>query len=93
SMEGVGLYYFMGYYTSYFAQLPEEGKAEAISQLLGLLEGSTKDYVRLGAFQSLLSFTEEPGVLESLKKAAEQERQEDLKNYFSYFLELYEEEN
>jgi len=93
SMEGVGLYYFMGYYTSYFSEFPEEGKAQAVSYLLGLLRYHSKDYVRLGAFQSLLSFAEEPGVLESLEKAAEVEKSEDLKNYFSYFLEMFDEEN
>jgi len=93
SMEGVGLYYFMGYYTSYFSEFPEEGKAEAVTFLLGLLRSHSKDYVRLGAFQSLLSFTEEPGVLESLEKASEVEKSEDLKNYFSYFLEMFDEEN
>jgi aminopeptidase N len=93
SLRGEGLYYFMGYYASYFGELPEEGRDEAVSRLLSLLASNAKDYIRLGAFQALLGFVDVPGVLEKITLAAAADPSEELQGYFDYFLEMLKEEN
>lgn len=90
-LTGEGLYYFLGYYSEYFVRLPEEGKSQAVSKLLSILQNNTKDYLRMGAFQALLGFSEDPDVIKSLEEASKKERSPELRNYFNYFLEVLKE--
>jgi aminopeptidase N len=86
-LYGEGLYYYMGYFSEYFTRFPEEGKEEAVKQLLNILEKDSKSYVRLGAFQALLGFSDDEEVVKKVQKAIELEKDADLKNYYNYFLE------
>lgn len=87
-LTGEGLYYFLGYYSEYFVRLPQEGKSQAQSKLFSILQTNSKDYLRMGAFQALLGFAEDPDVIKLLEKAAEKESSVELRNYFNYFLEM-----
>lgn len=92
-LSGEGLYYFMGYYGSYFMDVEVSEKDKALRQLVAVLEFNSKDYLRLGAFQTLLGFVMEEGVLDKMVALAEKEQSEDLKSYYSYYLELLKKEN
>jgi aminopeptidase N len=92
-LSGEGLYYFMGYYGSYYMEVEVSQKEKALRQLFAVLEYNTKDFLRLGAFQTLLGFVMEEGVLEKMVAIAEKEQSEELQSYYSYYLELLKEEN
>ena len=92
-LSGEGLYYFMGYYGSYYMEVEVSEKEKALSHLFTVLEFNSKDYLRLGAFQTLLGFVMEEGVLDKMVALAEREQSEDLQSYYSYYLELLKEEN
>lgn len=92
-LSGEGLYYFMGYYGSYYLDVEVSEKEKALRHLIAVLEYNAKDYLRLGAFQTLLGFVMEEGVLDKMVVIAEKEQSEDLKSYYSYYLELLKEEN
>lgn len=92
-LSGEGLYYFMGYYGSYFMDVEVSAKEKALRHLFTVLEYNTKDFLRLGAFQTLLGFVMEEGVLDKMLAIAEKEQSEDLQSYYSYYLELLKEEN
>ena len=92
-LSGEGLYYFMGYYGSYHMDVEVSEKEKALRQLVAVLEFNSKDFLRLGAFQTLLGFVMEEGVLDKMMSIAEKEQSEDLKSYYSYYLELLKEEN
>jgi len=92
-LTGEGLYYFMGYYGSYFMEVEVSQNEKAIQKLISVLEFNAKDYLRLGAFQTLLGFVMEEGVLDNLVDLAEKEKSEDLKAYYAYYLDLLKEEN
>ena len=92
-LSGEGLYYFMGYYGSYYMEVEVSEKEKALSHLFTVLEFNSKDYLRLGAFQTLLGFVMEEGVLDKMVALAEKEQSEDLQSYYSYYLELLKEEN
>jgi aminopeptidase N len=92
-LSGEGLYYFMGYYGSYFMDVEVSAKEKSLSHLFTVLEYNTKDFLRLGAFQTLLGFVMEEGVLDKMVAIAEKEQSEDLQSYYSYYLELLKEEN
>lgn len=92
-LSGEGLYYFMGYYGSYCLDVEVSEKEKALRHLIAVLEYNAKDYLRLGAFQTLLGFVMEEGVLDKMVAIAEKEQSEDLKSYYSYYLELLKEEN
>ncbi|NVJ84910.1 MAG: M1 family metallopeptidase [Algoriphagus sp.] len=92
-LSGEGLYYFLGYYSEYFVYHPEEGKEEATKYLLNQMENSPQVFVRLGAFQGLLSFADEPEILEEMNRIAALESNEQIKNYFEYFLQTLNDEN
>ncbi len=92
-LSGEGLYYFMGYYGSYFMDVEVSDKEKAIRRLLAVLENNPKDFLRLGAFQTLMGFVMEEGVLDKMVAIAEKEQSEDLQSYYSYYLELLKEEN
>jgi aminopeptidase N len=93
TLRGEGLYYFLGYYGTYFVEMPEEGQEQAVSRLLSLLGSSTKDYIRLGAFQALMGFVDVEGVLEKITQVVKTEASEELKGYYGYFLDMLKEEN
>ena len=92
-LSGEGLYYFMGYYGSYFMDVEVADKEKAIRRLLAILENNPKDFLRLGAFQTLMGFVMEEGVLDKMVAIVEKEQSEDLQSYYSYYLELLKEEN
>ena len=92
-LSGEGLYYFMGYYGSYFMDVEVSDKEKAIRRLLAILENHPKDFLRLGAFQTLMGFVMEEGVLDKMVAIVEKEQSEDLQSYYSYYLELLKEEN
>lgn len=93
ALRGEGLYYFMGYYGTYFTEVGVEAKATAVANLFTILEFDSKDYLRLGAFQALLGFVADEGVLAKLEAAAEKESSEELQSYYAYYLEMLKEEN
>lgn len=92
-LSGEGLYYFMGYYGSYYMDVEVSEKGKALRRLVAVLEGNSKEFLRLGAFQTLLGFVMEEGVLDKMVAIAEKEQSEDLQSYYSYYLELLKEEN
>jgi aminopeptidase N len=92
-LTGEGLYYFMGYYGSYFMEVEVSEKERAIRHLFTVLEFNPKDYLRLGAFQTLLGFVMEEGVVDKMTALAEKEQSEDLQSYYAYYLEMLKEEN
>ena len=92
-LSGEGLYYFMGYYGTYFMDVEVSDKEKAIRRLLAILEDHPKDFLRLGAFQTLMGFVMEEGVLAKMVAIVEKEQSEDLQSYYSYYLELLKEEN
>lgn len=86
-LSGEGLYFYLGYFSEYFSRFPEEGKDQAVSKLIHLLEKDSKSFVRLGAFQALLGFADDELVITKLNQAVAKEKDEKLKNYYNYFLE------
>ncbi|WP_332912435.1 hypothetical protein [Algoriphagus boritolerans] len=87
SISGEGLYFFLGYFAEYFSRFPEEGKDQAINRLMGLMENDPKSYLRMGAFQALLGFADDERVIQKLNEVASRETDQNLKNYYNYFLE------
>lgn len=82
-----GLYYYFGYFSEYFTRFPEEGKSQAISKLLTQMEKNSKSYLRRGAFLALLGFTDDEEVIGRINALAAKETDQELKNYYNYFLE------
>ncbi|MCM0060427.1 MAG: M1 family peptidase [Algoriphagus sp.] len=93
TLRGEGLYYFMGYYGTYFLEVGVEAKGVAIANLFAILKFNSKDYLRLGAFQTLLGFAAEERVLAKLEEASAEETSEELQSYYAYYLEMLLEEN
>ncbi|WP_083638994.1 M1 family metallopeptidase [Algoriphagus marinus] len=93
SLSGEGLYFFLGYYGEYFSRFPEEGKPEAIAKLFEIMERNSKSFIRLGAFQALLAFTDEEAVVKEMSRLADLETDLELKMYYQYFLEAIKSEN
>ncbi|SFA87020.1 M1 family metallopeptidase [Algoriphagus aquimarinus] len=93
SISGEGLYFFLGYFSEYFSRFPEEGEMDAVTFLLEKMENDSRNYVRLGAFQGLLSFTEKPEVMKRISEAAAREADAELIMYYQYFLEALKDEN
>ncbi|WP_084454326.1 M1 family metallopeptidase [Algoriphagus terrigena] len=93
ALSGEGLYYFMGYFSEYFSRHPSEGKEEAVSELLSLMEKESQNFIRLGAFQALLGFADDEAVVKELGRLTDAESDPELKNYYNYFLEALKEEN
>jgi aminopeptidase N len=86
-LSGEGKYFFMGYFSEYFSRFPGEGKEVAISQLLQIMESDSKSFVRLGAFQALLGFSDDAKVVEQIGKIGALEKDPDLLAYYNYFLD------
>jgi aminopeptidase N len=87
NLSGEGLYFYLGYFSEYFSRFPEEGKDQAVDKLFYLLEKDSKSFVRLGAFQALMGFTDDEVVIKKLNEVVVNEKDEKLKNYYNYFLE------
>lgn len=92
-LSGEGLYFFLGYFSEYFSRFPDEGKAEAVEKLLGLMEKDPKNFLRLGSFQALLGFADDSEVVDKINRVAALEKDPELKTYYNYFLESLKEEN
>ncbi|TFV93417.1 M1 family peptidase [Algoriphagus kandeliae] len=92
-LSGEGLYYFLGYFSEYFINYPEEGVEEAKQYLLNQMEQNPQVFVRLGAFQGLLGFADDPEILNEMIRIAAQESNQQIKNYFEYFLQTLKDEN
>lgn len=93
TISGEGLYYFLGYLSEYFSRFPEEGEGKATNYLFGIMENDTRSYVRLGAFQGLLGFSDNPEILKKISEVAAQESDSELIMYYQYFLETLKDEN
>ncbi len=93
SLSGEGLYFYLGYYGEYFSRFPEAGKTEALDRLYALMTENSKSFIRLGAFQALLAFADEEGIVKELLRLAELESDPELKMYYAYFLEALKSEN
>jgi aminopeptidase N len=93
SFSGEGLYYFMGYFSEYFIRNPEEGKDKAVAELLSVMKTESKNYLRLGSFQALLGFADDEAIIKEVGRIAGMEKDPELKNYYNYFLEAFQEEN
>ncbi|PZX60294.1 aminopeptidase N [Algoriphagus ratkowskyi] len=93
NLSGEGLYYYLGYLAEYFIRFPEEGEENAVKYLLGKMESDSRSYIRLGAFQSLLGFTDEAEILKRINEVASREKDSELIIYYEYFLETLEVEN
>jgi aminopeptidase N len=92
-MSGEGLYYFLGYLGEYFSRFPEEGEEKVINFLLEKMENDSRSYIRLGAFQGLLGFSDKATVLTRIKAVTAKEKDSELIMYYAYFLEALKEEN
>ncbi len=88
-LSNEGLYYYFGYFSEYFTRFPEEGKNQAVSELLNQMEKNSKSYLRRGAFLALLGFADDKEVVSEIIRIVEKENDENLKNYYKYFLESF----
>ncbi|MDR7132389.1 aminopeptidase N [Algoriphagus sp. 4150] len=93
AISGQGLYYYLGYFSEYFSSFPEEGKADAVDFLLGKMRKDARSYIRLGAFQALLGFSDDEEVLKKTREVAALETDAELTMYYEYFLEVMKDEN
>ncbi|WP_339874443.1 M1 family metallopeptidase [uncultured Algoriphagus sp.] len=93
TISGEGLYYYMGYLSEYFSRFPEEGEARAIEFLLEKMKNHSRNYIRLGAFQGLLAFSDNAEVIKKINEVASQETESELTLYYEYFLEALKDEN
>jgi aminopeptidase N len=92
-LNNEGMYYFLGYFSEYFSRFPEEGKEKALDFLLSKMKSESKNFIRLGAFQALMGFADEKDVVRKVAEIAALEKDENLRNYYNYFLEAVEGEN
>lgn len=90
-LSGEPLSYFLGYYGEYFSRFPNEGQGEAVRFLFDKMGNAPSNFVRLGAFQALLAFADEEEILKEIKSLVAQENDQMLQNYYSYFLQAFEE--
>jgi aminopeptidase N len=93
ALSGEGLYYFLGYYGEYFSRFPEEGKSIAIDELKKIMKLNPQSFIRLGAFQAILAFVDDPEVVKVISEIASAEKDPELKNYYDYFIEALKDEN
>ncbi|MBN3583866.1 M1 family metallopeptidase [Algoriphagus aestuarii] len=92
-LSGEGLYFFLGYYGEYFSRFPEEGKEKAIKMLKEKMEFSPMNFIRLGAFQAILAFSDDQQVVKEIAEIASRENDLELKSYYDYFMEALLDEN
>lgn len=93
TISGEGLYYFIGYLSEYFSRFPEEGQNKAVDFLLDRMRNDKKSFLRLGAFQGLLGFSDNPDVLKRISEVAAEEMDSEVIIYYEYFLETLKDEN
>ncbi len=93
TMDGEGLYYFLGYFSEYFGRFPEEGKENAVNFLLEKMEKDPRNFIRLGAFQALMGFADDEAIVGRISSKAALETDAELKRYYDYFLEALIDEN
>ncbi|WP_339868663.1 M1 family metallopeptidase [uncultured Algoriphagus sp.] len=93
TISGEGLYYYLGYFGEYFSRFPEEGEDNAVTFLLQRMSSDSRSYIRLGAFQGLLGFSDDPEILKRISDVASLEKDTDLVQYYQYFLEALKDEN
>ena len=93
NLGGESLYYFIGYYGDFFARLTDVDHGSAIANLYGLAKDHSASYIRLAAFQALFGFIDEAGVLEKARELHAAEGDKRVKEYQSFFLESYVEED
>jgi aminopeptidase N len=93
TISGEGLYYYLGYLSEYFSRFPEEGEDRAIDFLLQKMASDTRSYIRLGSFQGLLGFSDDPEILKRINDVALLEKDTELIMYYQYFLEALKDEN
>lgn len=93
NLSGEGLYFFLGYYGEYFSRFPEEGKPLAVDKLKEIMKLNPQNFIRLGAFQAILAFSDDPEVIEDISKIAAGEKDPELKSYYDYFMEALKDEN
>lgn len=93
ALSGEGLYYFLGYYAEYFSRFPEEGKSTAVNNLKEIMKFNSQNYMRLGAFQAILAFADDPQVVKDISEIAAGEKDPELKSYYDYFMEALKDEN
>ncbi len=92
-LSGEGLYFFLGYYGEYFSRFPEEGKLKAVENLKEIMRSNPQNFIRLGAFQAILAFSDDPKVLDDIFEIASLEKDPELKSYYDYFMEALKDEN
>ncbi|MEB2775652.1 M1 family metallopeptidase [Algoriphagus sp. D3-2-R+10] len=93
TISGEGLYYFFGYLSEYFSRFPEEGEEDVIDFLLAKMGNDKRSYIRLGAFQGLLGFSDDPEILKKISEVAAHEMDSNLIMYYQNFLEAMKGEN
>lgn len=86
-LSGEGLYFFLGYYGEYFSRFPEEGKDLAVENLKKIMKDDSQNFIRLGAFQAILAFSDDAQVVEAISEIAAQEKDPELKSYYDYFMD------
>ncbi len=92
-LSGEGLYFFLGYYGEYFSRFPDEGKLTAVENLKEIMKNNSQKFIRLGAFQAILAFSDDPQVVEDISIIAASEKDPELKSYYDYFMEALKDEN
>ncbi|TDQ14707.1 aminopeptidase N [Algoriphagus boseongensis] len=93
SLNGEGLYFFLGYFGEYFSRMPDEGKENASAYLLNLMKNQTQNYIRLGSFQALMGFADDQEIVKKIQQVASEEKDLQLRNYYNYYLEALVDEN
>ncbi|WP_439490677.1 M1 family aminopeptidase [Algoriphagus sp.] len=93
AISAEGMYYFLGYFGEYFSRYPEEGEKEAVKYLLEIMQNDSKSFLRLGAFQALLGFSDNAETLKKISDVAGLEKDKELLVYYNYFLESLGDEN
>jgi aminopeptidase N len=89
SLTGEDLYYFIGYYSEYFASVASAESGQAIETLSKIAKSNPANYVRIAAFMGLFGFIDQPGVLDLAKDIYSQENDPLAKRYQEMFLSQY----
>lgn len=93
ALSGEGKYYFLGYYGEYFSVFPDSGKEKATSYLLNIMKNDSADYMKIGAFQSLLSFAGDDRIMTKVADVMRAESNESMEAYYSNFVDGIVDEN
>ncbi|WP_373396885.1 hypothetical protein V8V91_19655 [Algoriphagus halophilus] len=51
------------------------------------MKDDAQNFIRLGAFQAILAFSDDAQVVEAISEIAAQEKDPELKSYYDYFME------